>query len=344
MTYVPFDPSPKPPLPCVPGQEFWVFSHVPPSPPLRQGSFNPVTWKENSEMSPMERCILHPPALGQTGTDPIHLKVVEPIRTGDNHAAQLVTVRILHAPQNLSMALPMNEYLVAKFYDPLYFDHNNDDGDPCLWVDKAYTHETAAYEMLRPLQGTTVPRYYGSYTLELPVPDKEATRSIRLIIMELVPGIDMRSLNPADFSRETRQNLMKAIVDAESLIYAHNVHHRDTHPRNIMVFPQSLQTTSIQILLIDFGNSEHRVPSWAGWCTPEVAQHFLPGVPITPILRWDSSNVRNRPFANWIDWDWDFWLDRHYGAARASITDDMIKHWMPKKYPWTDDESSDGEV
>ncbi|KAL2005427.1 hypothetical protein VTN00DRAFT_2638 [Thermoascus crustaceus] len=95
--------------------------------------------------------------------------------------------------------LPTSEYLLAKFYDPLYFDHVQDDADPFLCVDRAYTHEAAAYEMLKPLQRTIIPRYYGSFTLELSIPNKEAIRSVRFILLELVVGIDMTKLNPADF-------------------------------------------------------------------------------------------------------------------------------------------------
>jgi len=61
--------------------------------------------------------------------------------------------------------------------------------------------------VLKPLQGTIITRYYGSFMLELPIPNRRrgvTIRSVRFILLELVAGIDMRKLNSADFSPEAR--------------------------------------------------------------------------------------------------------------------------------------------
>lgn len=56
-----------------------------------------------------------------------------------------------------------------------------------------------------------------------------------------------------------------------------------------------------------------------------------PGVPISPILRWDVSNGQVEPFEDWIDWDWDSWLDCQYESTKSSITEDMISRWTAVK-------------
>jgi serine/threonine protein kinase len=278
----------------------------------------------------VECCIMNPPAPGHTGTDPMQFTIVDTIRTGDKHAAQLVTVQILHLPESISTISSLDGYYVAKFYDPLYHDHTDEGTDPFFYVDRAYTNEVAAYEMLQPLQGSMIPKFYGSFTLELSIPDRVETRTVRFILIELVPGVCMRELNPADFSRETRQTIMKAIIDIESLMFTHNVFHRDTHPRNVMILPQD-PTGLLGIRIVDFGNSRHRVPYWEPWCTSAHAEMFLPGVPISPILRWDQSNRRHKGFSDWIDWDWNSWLDRVYESTKDSITDDMINVWRGRR-------------
>lgn len=115
----------------------------------------------------------------------------------------------------------------------------------------------------------------------------------------------MNALNPADFSQETRQAIMKAVVDIESLMYTYNVFHCDTHPRNVMVLQDNNNPPgSLHVKFVDFGNSRHRVPYWEPWCTGARAERFLPGVPISPLLRWDQRRHLPDEFRNWIDWDW----------------------------------------
>lgn len=95
------------------------------------------------------------------------------IRVGDNHYAQLAAVQVLNVTPTTTHGLQTNQTLVAKFYDPLYFDHEQDGADPFLCVDRDYSRETAAYTALSKLQGTVTPKHYGSYSLEIPV---DATR------------------------------------------------------------------------------------------------------------------------------------------------------------------------
>ncbi|ODH20502.1 hypothetical protein ACO22_05865 [Paracoccidioides brasiliensis] len=121
--------------------------------------------RERESTHPVDRCMLHPPLPGLTGKGTIRLKVDGPVRTGDQHSAQLVTVHMVDKTPEISDSIPTDKYLVAKLYDPLYFDHEQDDVDPFRYTDLAYSHETAAYRLLCPLEGTVIPRYYGSFTL-----------------------------------------------------------------------------------------------------------------------------------------------------------------------------------
>ncbi|KAF8472649.1 hypothetical protein BDZ91DRAFT_652640 [Kalaharituber pfeilii] len=303
----------KPPLPYFPGQQFQVQSHTPPPPTNSQKrGYNQDTSRERQEIHPLERCLLHPPLAGETGSLVLHLKIVEAIRLGDNHSAQLALVHV----SNRTSALP--NHLVAKFYDPLYFDHQQDDGDPFPCVDHDYSHEASAYVTLRELQGSIIPKYYGSYTLELPVysGDKQRRRNVRLILMERIRGITMDKLDAKAFSQSERQSLLKAVVDSESAIYNHGIHHRDTYPRNVVIVnPKSPSRVSI----IDFGRS----------CDREIFDQCTAEVPVPPLLRYHAAWGRHSVFGAWIDWDWQSWLEHTYGDTRKAITDRVKEVWEP---------------
>ena len=112
----------KPPLPYFPGQQFEVRSHIPPAPTNRRGEceYTKDTNRERQEIHPLERCFLNPPLDGKTGSQIINLKIVETLRVGDDHNVQLALVQA----SNCMPALP--DRVVAKFYDPLYFNHIQD--------------------------------------------------------------------------------------------------------------------------------------------------------------------------------------------------------------------------
>ncbi|EER39539.1 conserved hypothetical protein [Histoplasma capsulatum H143] len=227
--------------------------------------------------------------------------------------------------------LPTDLNLVAKIYDPLNFSHIQDDMDPFLCVDRDYSRETATYTALSKsnLPGTVIPRYFGSYTLQWPVTMSETvtTRSVRLILIEYVPGASLQQLNPADFSQQYRKTLMKAVIDAKTLLYTHGVQHRDLHPRNILVLNDTVAKASDAwgIRIVDFG---HSVLGRAPFLELEGPEH-LPGVPISPLLRWHKAWRRFEFFSDWIDWDWQSWLECVYGHMRASLTEHMVSTWLP---------------
>jgi len=97
--------------------------------------------------------------------------------------------------------------------------------------------------------------------------------------------------------------------------------HRDIHPRNILLLPQPSDHAR-KVVLVDFGlarTSRSPFPEWE--------EKYLPGAPISPMLRW----IKPREwFDGWIDWDWKAWAERHYEHTRGSITEYMQMKWGPK--------------
>ncbi|KAJ8103043.1 hypothetical protein POJ06DRAFT_280225 [Lipomyces tetrasporus] len=226
-----------------------------------------ITDRERESIHPLERCLIHPPASGVTGHNTSLVKIVEPVRTEDRHNAKLVTIRTEYVPPELANASLQTVILSPKFIilSILIMSYV----DAFLFTDQEYSREAAAYTKLSFMQGTIIPKFYGTFTLGIPIPDKGISRSVRLILLEAIPGKPMTQLEPTDYSQAERQDIIKALalIEAESLLYTNDVWQRDIHPRNVL--------------------------AWVGRAhpllAPEAAQKYLPGVPISPLLRWSKA-------------------------------------------------------
>ncbi|KAB8255790.1 hypothetical protein BDV32DRAFT_161606 [Aspergillus pseudonomiae] len=197
---------------------------------------------------------------------------------------------------------PTDQDMVAKIYDPFYHDF---DEDSFLGADYDYTHECAAYTHLSDLQGSVIPRFFGSYTLK-----------------------NKDRLDPENFSKEERQDIMKQIVDGESSLYTKNVCHEDLRPQNVVVRRSDSQT--LRIVIIDLGKSvigRSRNPS-----NSRDESRYLPGVAISPLLRWNVHYDRHAYFRKWIDWPWQEWLEVQYKEDEVTITKEQRELWQI--YDW----------
>lgn len=226
----------KPPIPYVKGWKFIAQSHAPPPPTIHFPACcvnDDAGNLEREQLHPVERCLLHPPLPRSNGTSRLELEICETLRAGDNHNAQLVIANVLETNLGLN-GLTNGKRVVAKFYDPLYFF--DDDGylNPFLCMDKNYTHETVAYAALSDLQGSQIPEYHGSFTLNIPAGESK-TRCVRLILIEFIPGKTMRDIDPKGVTRADRQNILKTVVDFETLLYTRNLVLADNHPGNAIL-------------------------------------------------------------------------------------------------------------
>lgn len=309
----------KPPVPYVKGWRFTARAHIPPPPtPVTidcclNDKAGELEWKQ---LSPVERCLLHPPLPGSDGSFSVELEIDRPLRVGDNHNAQVALVRLLKCNPHLE-GLAKGSRLVAKIYDPLYFFDNEGYVNPFLAVDKHYTHETAAYAALSDLQGSMIPKYYGSFSLDIPV-GSSTTRCVRLILIEFIPGLSMRDADPKSFSQRARQQIMKAMVDFDTLLYSRDIIYSDLHPRNVMLTNTARSDEQRPVIFIDFGDARFHVTKFHGTY-------------ISPLLRWHEAHrlISTFDFDSWVDWDWQSWLQEEYGHTAASITEEMRDWFLP---------------
>ncbi|OOF93269.1 hypothetical protein ASPCADRAFT_132976 [Aspergillus carbonarius ITEM 5010] len=313
---------PKPPVPYTPGWRFTAESHSASAPtPVTQGCcLNSASDKvERKQWSPVERCLKRPPLPGGKGNHAITLEVMKLLKGGDGHNSQVFTVRLIASD---SPSLPQDgTELVAKIYDPLYFDDDEGYLNPFLCMDKYYTHEANAYNTLGECQGCGIPKYYGSYSVDLPM-ESTRKRTVRMILIEHIRGTTMADANPACFSQSARQHIMKTIVDLESRIFEKDIWLVDLEPRNIII--SSAVDSQPQIVLIDFGHAlfnRRRDDPLA------LQLNYFLGQYISPLLRWNKAKAQMYVFSDWIDWDWDPWLETEFAHTVASITPEMRERW-----------------
>ncbi|KAJ5713046.1 uncharacterized protein N7483_010227 [Penicillium malachiteum] len=305
----------RPPLPYTKGWRFTVQSHVPPPPtPVIHENlrYTDSDFDKLERLSPIDFCLLLPPLPGEKGSNTLDLEIVDLIAVGEPRNCQVFTVKAL---QGISEK-PLPSILLAKVYDPLYFDDTNYWMAGYRFMDRSYTHETLASS-----ENTT----YGSYSVDISIetPKGIIARPVRLILIEYIPGTDMQKVTPSNFSQEDRQQIMKNIVDIETSIHAKNILLCDCCPRNI-ILPESNPTN---VKFIDFD---------AVWFDrrPDDAHPFLLighkflGQYITPLYQWRQKP--RRKFGDWVDWDWKPWLQVEFAHTASTITPEIRDRFGPR--------------
>lgn len=131
----------------------------------------------------------------------------------------------------------------------------------------------------------------------------------------------MQRADPAHFSQQTRQQIMKNVVELESLVYFSDIYLRDCHPRNIIL--RAPEEDPTRIVFIDFGHALfNRRPDDA---LAQGLNSFL-GQYVSPLLRW--SEYRANEFRKWVDWEWEPWLEAEFAHTAAEITSEMRESYQ----------------
>lgn len=238
---------PRPPVPYVNGWRFAVHQHVPPD--LTTVTYNcclsnKIEREERRRLQPAERCSRHPLLPGKIVSSVVHLEILDLIRVGNGCNAQVFTVKAFRTEFNRGL----NKELVAKVLDPPYFDDEGGLVNSFRSVDKHYTHEVRSYNMLSELQGNLIPKFCGSYSLDIDVYGSEK-RTVRLILIEYIPALSMQQLNPCKFSQCTRKHIMKSVIDFESPVYERDILLTDLSARNIIMLKSPVLSSLILLAL-----------------------------------------------------------------------------------------------
>jgi len=121
--------SSKPGTPFIIGQHWTVTEHFPLELPIdRCCGFEPEAHKEAWSIDSLHAVSDTPPTSGSYGKQNTSLRIIEQIeeiRVGDSKTSQVVLVEVVSGQYS-------GKSMVAKFYDLLYYDDEQDDVGPCL--------------------------------------------------------------------------------------------------------------------------------------------------------------------------------------------------------------------
>ena len=319
MPWKPLPDPDKPGLPYRAGFRLSIRRHVPippfghfftPKPPARDKAHT----KMRPNMTLSKWCLMYPPSASPPHPDPTvsGLQIIDEIVCKDGRGAQLVRCRLDADPERI---------LVAKIFDAFYYHPVHTQSwaaDATRMADSDYSREAGAYEVLRDagVDGKVVPKYYGSWTFDLPVPEAlqlystppfDPTRFVRMILYEWIDGVSIEKLLedervskgiPPALRLEVVAKGMEALCIVESL----GVKHRDFYPRNVIVSPATGWTMSRlpAVFLIDF-NVAHLTGS----------PHYNRGLDLpTPL----PMNPRYRFFCHYLP-EFGKWIPNEYNDS-----------------------------
>lgn len=289
--------------PYVVGATFVLRRHEPPAP--FGGAYaetSECTVKNTSDYSQLDWILSHPPVSGVVLAEEKYIKIAKAIRTGNDCGAQLFLT---------------GARMAAKVYDPLYYVATDFERammmmDVSQRADSKYTCESAAYleTVGKGVQGTIMPRYYGSWTMALRHRLGEAIveRDVRVILIEHIAGVRMCDLQPNSILQEEHENIMFKLIEAEYDLRSAGVCHEDANPWNvILALASSYAGPDLRVTLIDYGLS--RVYRVLGFDSHPRVLH-------NPCFEWPCASM-------WSSWGWlphgndcTEWVWKCWGSAQ----------------------------
>lgn len=278
----PEDPD-KPMFPYLPGFSVQICRHAPPPAYAAAQELDELGYQERSSLkeeylytiTQSEAVALHPPAKGipPAKAEKAQLTITSPIAIGAVRGAQLVDCTVSLDDGNRFIAC-------AKIYDPLYYNFKTSIGHSprdCVWeADEDYIIETWAYNFLEKQTshtGSFAPKFYGSWTFNLPITLKarglSVQRPIRLILIERLCGTSIQGSraqnNPVQgaltdshhFPEEYRLEVLARAMDGYVKQRHAGIDQNDFSGRNI-------------VLVTNYGESEVQPEKVCGLILPRV--------------------------------------------------------------------------
>ena len=233
--------------PYTTGFTFKAWRHCPPAPfGLGYSTPSPARHPDSAAALQEELCTSRQPREGHTLFENEELfTITSTLRTG-GFGAQIVVV---------------NHEMVAKIYDPLFYDDDSEGYENPLWrADKSYSREAAAYEQLQKSKDISdiVPAFYGTWTFNIDTTimqggvATEATRGVRMILIEHLKGQCMMDVDAHTLLEPIRTSILKQCLEAYIRVSQAGVSHGDLSPRNIMILGSVSNPSDVRVKLIDF--------------------------------------------------------------------------------------------
>ncbi|CAN6596453.1 hypothetical protein TRVA0_001S02784 [Trichomonascus vanleenenianus] len=289
-------------------------SHTPPnlmkSKNRLRHKFDPMSSGLRGEpSSPLERVLDRLPLPGTVGMEEIKIKLLYEIEPPDEDRQRLFIAEIISAHISQMEGNANGMKVVAELFDPLTFFGK----DASVHSDMSYISTATAYELLKDLQGKLIPKYYGSYTMKVPVEDhpKHKNRDVRVILRSYIEGVGLKKIDPKSLNRDQKQRLMEKLIEVEQEFDNRGVGIRmDYSPRSvILVDKKEIRIAVWSLRFAKFGPDLEQ-PT----CQEE---DYIPGKFASPLLKWTALDLDLSDFDIFVDWDWLDWMKKKYGGTQT---------------------------
>ena len=309
----------KPPIPYQPGVILSAQTYTPPPTPSYYNTWAYGKLRQDiAEQHSLQLCLQYPPAAGVPGRETFQLQIQRPIRVEDLARSQIVRAQVLNREPDLALpglpAFTATAGVAVKLYDPLYYDFDDFNPNPFANCDAAFARETRTYLQLQPVYDYLTPRFYGSCSVDVPIPDKPSQmRPVRAILYDYVSGTSLASSEITDYTMPQRKAIMSAIMDHHSILWQMDVEHNDLHPRNVLVI-SAKEGEKADVRFIDFERAMCGTRAREGHIATTEPE------PRTEIIkRWldEDANDYAVDFLWFIDWPWNEWLRNEYTAYQV---------------------------
>lgn len=346
----PEDPD-RPSLPYKPGFAAQIEPHEAPPPFGDECLYDPWPRRDLSDIdfdtvTQSALVVSHPPlettpvttTASSTGTPEVdqdqtaQMIVTSPIRVGCESGAQIVICTVSQAGKQPFQA-------VAKIFDALYYCCRRGAGprDVTAEADKDYATEAAAYKRLADAgeTGVSAPKYYGSWTLELPITRRGVwqLRPVRLLLIEHLEGMDLKALRIQNsmhedgpdayhLPEEYRLEVLAQALEGYVRMLHWGVDQRDLAPRNVMLVTDATRTVEAstgmnvpRVVIIDYNVAIVHSRTIKG-----KHPHENLARPINP-MEYFWLSLSGDDFEGWVPREWrdshrllQEWLTRRFGT------------------------------
>lgn len=119
-----------------------------------------------------------------------------------------------------------------------------------------FENEISAYNLLRDVQGKSVPMFYGHYHIVFPDREFYHDRVVYVVLLEYVEGTPMSRIAIHKMNDETAENLWKKVRHAIQSIHGSGVVRRLPHMAKMIWRRESERKVDNEIIWIDFSYSK----------------------------------------------------------------------------------------
>ncbi|KAI8931013.1 hypothetical protein NX059_012024 [Plenodomus lindquistii] len=276
-------------VPYTVGTTIEAVKHFPPEPFGGQYTTPyPKVGNDWRDLSQIDLCTRSPPLGGHAIPEVKQiLKITDTIRTGVARGPQLVVI---------------NESMVAKIFDPLFYNYYFKYGcgrkrHVTSVAEQDYSFEAAAFGCLEhsAVAQKFTPGFFGTWIANIETEffscgEKQVcTRQVPFILMEYVKGKSMFDIDVSTLDDKTRTHIMRKVLKVEAELYHAGLNHGDYCPRNIVITSFD-SPEDVGVKVIDFNCSTvmrhpNSIEREEIALTDELENTWRPKL-LSPICRW----------------------------------------------------------